>query len=794
VTRARVLRIGLLACVVVGLAWVRQLPLHVGLVELSDPELARVLAEQDDEIRYLAPDGRQHVYLGKLDSYLWLRSARNLIDRGTPCDAIVEGACRDTLSHAPVGRDMFYARALHPRAIAALHRLIAAFAPDFPLPSTAFWVQVLLGAACALPAFGIGRALAGDVGGFAAALVVGLNPIFLDRSIGGDNDVWQVLLPLCMVWAAVRAFFSENTAGAVAFAAVAGLFAGLHAGDWSGWIFAWGALLCGLVAAALLQAVVQRRGRGALIAGVFYVTAGLAAAVADAQEPYLTAPLDILGRVAGAVLDRHPVPPLGEEGITWPDNFAYVQEIRVADLETILSAMGGATLAAIGALGLLLLAVPQLAPRRKPPPEGPSIGPEVVVAVWFVAAFAAAFDGHRWSLLLAAPFGLAFGVAVGRLYQGVHAGTRGQSGGVRWTLRGAALLAALGLLLVPIRNGVALASGITPRMNDAWWEALSYIRETAPEEAVVTTPWDFGYWAAYVAERRVTADGGSLRTQLPYWIARVLVAPSDREATGLLRMLACGSDARPFPEGAQGAYSKLRAAGVSGADAVDWIGELAWLDRGGAESLLAERGLEPDVATEVLASTHCTPPPAYLILSTRIMRGTAWLHLGGWDLREGVAGALGPRFPSWVRCRPEPGGGLACPTRDALLEPGAGGGTVPVARIVWDPNDPFAEPLRLGAAGSEFLERGKPALLLVAGADETDRIVFGSPTHPELALLLDTERERYFLGSPQLIHSTYVRLMLRGAPGSERFEKVFERRVEMGERVAVWRVRWPGDR
>jgi len=33
--------------------------------------------------------------------------------------------------------------------------------------------------------------------------------------------------------------------------------------------------------------------------------------------------------------------------------------------------------------------------------------------------------------------------------------------------------------------------------------------------------------------------------------------------------------------------------------------------------------------------------------------------------------------------------------------------------------------------------------------------------------------------------------MLRGAPGSERFEKVFERRVDLGERVTVWRVRWP---
>ena len=93
-----------------------------------------------------------------------------------------------------------------------------------------------------------------------------------------------------------------------------------------------------------------------------------------------------------------------------------------------------------------------------------------------------------------------------------------------------------------------------------------------------------------------------------------------------------------------------------------------------------------------------------------------------------------------------------------------------MARIVWDPHDPFAEP------------------------DAIERIVFGTPTHPDLALLIDPERGRYFLGSPLLVRSTFIRLMLLGAPSSERFEKVFERRVELGERVTAWRVRWPEDR
>src|SRR5262245_25885214 len=47
-------------------------------------------------LRYTGPDGREYVYLAGVDSYLWLRHARNYLQTGTVCDAIVDGECRDT--------------------------------------------------------------------------------------------------------------------------------------------------------------------------------------------------------------------------------------------------------------------------------------------------------------------------------------------------------------------------------------------------------------------------------------------------------------------------------------------------------------------------------------------------------------------------------------------------------------------------------------------------------------------------------------------------------------------------
>src|SRR5262249_55706724 len=67
-------------------------------------KLRRAAAEQlNADRRYTGTDGREYTYLGDLDSYLWLRRAQTYLDRGTTCDAVVDGVCRDRFTLAPVG-------------------------------------------------------------------------------------------------------------------------------------------------------------------------------------------------------------------------------------------------------------------------------------------------------------------------------------------------------------------------------------------------------------------------------------------------------------------------------------------------------------------------------------------------------------------------------------------------------------------------------------------------------------------------------------------------------------------
>src|SRR6516164_9572401 len=159
----------LIASAMALVVWVRLLPLTLDGVD----------AATRADATYRAADGRDYVYLGDYDSYAWLRSAATLLRSGTSCDAIVDGECRDTYANAPAGRVDIYHGSLHVASIAALHRLLSLWWPNRPLSASAFLVPVIVGALGVLPAFALGRRLAGNVGGWCAAVLIGVDPVFL---------------------------------------------------------------------------------------------------------------------------------------------------------------------------------------------------------------------------------------------------------------------------------------------------------------------------------------------------------------------------------------------------------------------------------------------------------------------------------------------------------------------------------------------------------------------------------------------------------------------------------------
>ncbi|MCW5890274.1 MAG: hypothetical protein KIT14_06950 [bacterium] len=744
----------LLGCALL-VAWVRLLPLDA--------------SRMDADHTYVGADGYAHVYPGDYDGYLWLRHARTLLATGDPCDAVVDGACRDEHTTAPVGARSPYARSLHVHAVAALHRLVTTWAPQQPLPDTATLLPVVVGVAGVLPAFAIGRMLAGPVAGVFAGVMTMLDPLVLGRSIGGDNDVWNVVLPLYTLWLVLLALRARGTGARVAWAIAAGACTGLHAWAWSGWMFTHVVLAAGLVALVPLEGR-----RAAVVLGVF-VAASAIASILTPEGGYLRLPRAMIDAVVPHA------PPAAE--LAWPSALRIVDELRRLDPSALLRLAGGPLVLAGAILGVVL----SLSPGGVVRAGG------VLLAVWLAAGVWMASGGVRYHLLFVPPLAVACAIAIGRATTRVRREIRSAGRGYRvvaTTVLGGVLALALLRALAP---GWSLASSHRPRMNDAWWDALTQLRDTTSPDAIVHGWWDFGHWTTYVAERRAANDGSALETHVPYWTARALLAADETESAGILRMLSCASDALPRPEGARGAYATVRRSGREPAAAFAIVSALVERDAAAADDHLRAEGFGTAERAEILRATHCTPADSYLVLSTRLLdTRTALVDLGARDPRRGpipqrAFDASDPGTPflaRWVPCEPVRDGERVCP-----IDASIAGGTIRLASVSWPETAPDRAVLASGRAGGTATT-GTPALVLVAGASGLARYTPPDPAHPDLGVLIDVPNTRVLVGAPAFLGSTLVQLLHLDGRCASRFAKVDERSAA-GERVTTWKLRWP---
>jgi hypothetical protein len=840
--------LALLAALIVGI--VRLAPLRLTPIEeyarsISPPgEAARKTLTRalESEVEYRGADRRAHVFLGDLDSYYWLRLARNVELTGTVCDSTIKGRCWDTMAKAPIGRPNLFPHSLHVYAIAAVHRLISRIIPGYPLEASSYLVPVIGGILGVFPAFAIGWRLGGAPGGFVAALIIGLNPLFLRRSIGGDNDVWNVILPLCIFWSVIKAIESQAAVRQIMYASLAGVIAGVHAGVWSGWIFTYYLMVAGVATAAgldLIYRCVQEGGASSApgimpshsirIAVSFSIVAIVAtAAITGSLASLQTNPLRQLPGVNRAG-GSSGTPSLWVSALT-NDAAANIEEAQPLDLAGLTQALGGGIYFTIGILGLLVLLGRAL--RRSA--ELREI--DTTTVIWFISGAFLALHASRFEIILlpAFAFGVAAALGTGARYlvelKAVFPRCKALIGGL-------ALLIFAALAAEPIRSGYTEAASYIPEMNSAWWNTLSGIRERSPSNAIVVTWGDYGYWVEYVADRRVLADGGSVRSHIPYWLGKALLAPSEAQTVGLLRMLECGSDTGPEGAGARGAFTKLRAGGLSEIDAADTVVMLAGLDRAGARSALIRRGLSAAVADDVLNSTHCAPPPSYLVLTSTMNDIPAWRYTGNWDLHRALAvraageghGGLKPSAlartlgvseanaqtlidearalkspaaaqnfiapsdgylsPRWLACFATGATMMECPMEEIHGVTIAGNATLQAVEFERGSAQPMLR-ITMDHQGATHWQRAAPGSWLIARDGHLNEVSINKSAYPDMAVLLDADRSRALVGPSYLVDSTFTRLMFLDGRYSRYFEKVDEEWGYADECVTTWRINW----
>lgn len=609
-------------------------------------------------------------YLLAIDPYTYFRRARNILEKGHPWDTLKNGVPWNTHMIAPLGRKMGFN--LHPYIIAVNHRILSLFGFK-DLMGTAFFVPIIISALSVIPAFFLGRRFAGITGGFVAAWIVAVAAPAISRTAGGfvDTDAYNILFPLLILWLFIEAMENNKLGLKVVLGSLAGVLVGLYSALWEWW-FVFDLVLLVILSYFgfnILKGFLQKRSiklESRVISNIyssiaFVLASGLVVSLFNGIHEFMVGPFSrpimVYYYKAVAVFK------------IWPNVMTTVAEQNAMNVQSVINTIGGPLMLFTALLGLyfVLFDLKRLSKRDayhlltggiwififvlfiQPKnalwfdififlpfafryftllrvKEYVSIEFSVVSIFWFLITFFAAVRGVRFTLLLVPVFALGFGVAIGKFYVLLQRVFQNTLGLEQWVARVIIIAGVVLVLIPPTLSGYKTAIHEIPSMNDAWFNALTKIKQESQPDAIINSWWDFGHWFKAIADRAVTFDGASQNTPMAHWIGLSLLSSNESLTVGILRMLDCGSNT---------AFDVLNEELKDTPRSVELLYRIITEDKSQASRVLKSNGVSDGTAEEVLKYTHCQPPEDYYIVSDDMIgKSGVWAHFGSWDFKK----------------------------------------------------------------------------------------------------------------------------------------------------------------
>ncbi|HIH40833.1 TPA: hypothetical protein HA239_00270 [Candidatus Woesearchaeota archaeon] len=647
------------------------------VVSQQQSQIEALIAGHAEQIRALYRDDSGTTYLGDIDSYFWLRYARNIVDTGQLADEYRDGVAYDNHMNAPNGLPA--TQNLYPYLEAFIYKFMRIFDPGMNLLKAGFYTPIFLSFIAIIAAFLVGKKLSGDIAGLIAALLIAVNPTVLSRSLGSDNDMVNAVFPLLVMLFAVYAFDSKDQKKTMIFSAVAGLLLGAYSFAWSGWwfMFLFIILALGIYIGyiAVYEFIDKKRDikeiasnknirRMLMLLGVYIVVTFISLAVFGNAGEFIqsfTNPLRIVNLKDAA-----------KGGSLWPNVYTTVAELNSADVGQAIVSLGGALFFILALMGATLsfvnlknknhsmltaaylagaalyfmiivgsassggistimfaalLVVPMLAGFILSWYYKYELEPahSILTIIWLMATLYAITKGVRFIVLIAPVFAVSFGVFFGTAAEKMSS-MLGKSLDMSETIPKAVFILLIALVLIqPVKNGIAVSYSYAPGVNDAWVESLEKIKAESQPDAIINSWWDFGHWFKYFADRRVTSDGASQNEQQAHWVGNALLTDDEQLSVGILRMLDCG-----------GAKAEQEITKLTGDtyDSVNLIYRYLKMDSAAVKADLMKTASE-EKADEILSYMFCQPPEDYFITSEDMVgKAPVWAHFGSWNFER----------------------------------------------------------------------------------------------------------------------------------------------------------------
>ncbi len=571
-------------------------------------------------------------YLTEMDSYYHLRMTEDIIDYGHPGEAVVGDECWDELSYAPDGRSAADYSPLMADLAAFFYTILTRLGFTVSLYQIIYKMGAYLSALVVIPVAIMANKMGGKFAAVIASMIAAVNYGYFIHTVPGFYDTDMLISFSSCFMLCFGLLFVESLLG--------------NAEDDGGKRD--NALLVkqcglGLLFAVSIFILYKAWNVYSLYVGIFgaalviFFAAALIKGRKDEDfkvKRNLAAPLVLIGMMlfivvmnpgifksvigfAGSVF-------AGASGSLFPDAYVSVSEMRkpvlwaggftglfqmkvLSDSDIgIINAVGGCIplFAALCSAVTMVIAIIKKKVRFD----------YVLMVVWLLISAVLAVRSFRFIVLFALPVSILAGVFAGKLMDLMRSRKM-----MDWQVFTG--IVAILLLFPAIYGTCKSLSDSMPIVNQGMAESVTYIRDNTPENAIIASWWDYGYFFEYKAKRRAIFDGGSQNGMRVFWVGRALSTNDEVLSANILRMVSGSGDkaTEAMLEQFGNEYSTL-----------DIMLEALSMDADSAKELLTERGAGEDTArmlTELMFPDIHDP---VLCLITPDMYG-----ISGWFARFG---------------------------------------------------------------------------------------------------------------------------------------------------------------
>ncbi len=619
-------------------------------------------------------------YFSEMDSYYNYRMTTDYLDHGYLGDTIINGTQWDLHSYYPSGRSAEYPP-LIVYITAFTYKLVNSFA-DVPLNEVCIWIAPFIASLAVIPAYLFVRRLTNDYGGIVAGILVGLAPWYFAHTFAGffDTDMFNMIFPIIIIGFFVMSMLAKDIKTRSIYIVSSAIIMALYSAAWESWWYVFylvigTAVVYLLVSNYLLKMKTIKSfkeypdkikwftNQPALFAlVVFAVLSSILLCVNLGPSGFVNG----LESPVGASQLHSTV-----TGTSYPNIYTTVGELNLPSLESVVSYVGGIIPLVLGILVVPLLLWKlkpertekekniqntQQAPKRKGKPrrKAKKIKTEVteekiqkssaitdpqvlenkkhyllyaiLFAVWLIGTGLMLKQGSRFIEQFALPIALGAGLFIGLitpyLRKYIH--------NVKYcTLALVIIIAAVAYS--PVYGAYTSANSVVPGTDDSMYNSLTWIGNNTSNNTVLTSWWDFGHMFTAVANRPVTADGGSQNTPRSYWVGKALTTSNEKLSVGILRMLTSSGD--------QG-YTTVENYTGNTSKSVEILDKILPVDKSAAQTILTSQyNFTTEQAQNVLQYTHpANPAPHAVILSTDMVgKAGVWSGFGNWDFQNNTA-------------------------------------------------------------------------------------------------------------------------------------------------------------